>query len=351
MGGELEAEGDLWAGVDRLIDRAPSLADLRAHRLQHLAARRWRSLGRPLPDDLVHEEHVAAVVALAAPVLLARVREVYDGPAIVVKGPVVAARYPDPALRPFSDLDLIVPDAAELQSALVGAGFREVGNPEIYLDIHHLRPLWSAGLPLVLELHTAPKWIDSLEPPSQEELFSVAVPGTPDLAGALTLPPAHHALVLTTHSWAHEPLRRIRELLDVALVAEEAERRELDDLAHRWNVARPWRTTIAAAEALLLGRQTPLPLRVWARHLPRVRERTVLDTHLRRWLSDFSVLPPRRALRSLTVALARDVKPAAGEGWKTKLSRMGQASRRAFVRRSEHDDRLGDSAAPPRKGK
>ena len=83
---------------------------------------------------------------------------------ILFKGMEVAARYPDPALRVFHDLDILVPDSAAAQARLIAAGFEEVGEPEIYEDIHHLRPLRSPGLPIVVEVHHAPKWPDHAAP-------------------------------------------------------------------------------------------------------------------------------------------------------------------------------------------
>jgi hypothetical protein len=96
-----ELDGGIWHGVAELIDRAPSLADLRNHRIGVLAARRRRELGRPIPPELLEEERWATLVVLTAPVLLQRARSAYEGTMLVMKGPEVAARYPDPPLRPF----------------------------------------------------------------------------------------------------------------------------------------------------------------------------------------------------------------------------------------------------------
>ena len=68
------ARDGLWSRVDELIDRAPNLDDLRSHRLEPLAARRFRELGRPVPDDFAAEARGAAIASLAAPLLLERVR-------------------------------------------------------------------------------------------------------------------------------------------------------------------------------------------------------------------------------------------------------------------------------------
>jgi hypothetical protein len=47
--------GDLWSAVDALIDRAATEDDIRAHRLEVLAARRYRVLGRPVPGTSSHK--------------------------------------------------------------------------------------------------------------------------------------------------------------------------------------------------------------------------------------------------------------------------------------------------------
>ncbi len=211
------------------------------------------------------------------PRLLERVRAAYDGPIIVHKGPEVAVHYPDPILRNYGDIDLIVPDPEAVQRALIAAGFEEIGDPELYLDIHHLRPLRWPELPLHVEIHARPKWIDSLAAPSIEELFAVAVPSR-TINGVEAFLPEHHALFLAVHSWAHEPFRRLRDVIDIAAVRNEADSAEIEKLARAWGVGRLWEATERAIDAVLpLGRR-PLPLRIWARNLTLVRERTVLRT-------------------------------------------------------------------------
>lgn len=330
----------LWDGVNRLVDRAPHLADLRSHRLELVGARRWRELGRPVPPELVEEERLAAVVALATPTLLERARAAYDGTMLLMKGPEVAARYPDPALRFFKDLDLLVDDAERAQDAFLAAGFQAVGDPALYEDIHHLRPLAFAGLPLTIELHSRPKWIEGLTPPTPHELFAVATERPTGVEGVLVLPAAHHALVLAAHSWGHEPLRRLRDLVDVAAAAQGVDRDLLRGLAAAWRMERAWTTTVSAADALFLGGSTPWAVRVWARNLEKARERTVLENHLARWLSNFWALPAPDAAKSLGSTFGREIRPGPGESWAAKLSRSTKAVRNAARRRSEHDESL-----------
>ena len=332
----------IWDGVDRLVDRAPTLADIRSHRIELLAARRWRALGRPVPDEIVELERRSALHRLVVPRLLERVRDAYEGPMIVHKGPEVAAHYPDPILRDFGDVDLIVPNAEEVQRALIAAGFEEIGDPAFFVGIQHLRPLRWPSLPLRVEIHFRPKWVESLPAPSFDELLGAATPSKATIEGFLALPPEHHALILAAHSWAHEPLRVLRDVIDIAAVADAANPVEIQRLAREWHVSRLWLSTTHAISAVLLEGIRPPSVRLWARNLPLVRERTVLETHLERWLSDFSILPFGSALAALPATFRRELGPEGEEGWHDKLGRARRAARNAFKRRSEHDKELID---------
>lgn len=341
------ADSGLWDRVDRLVDRAPRLSDLRAHKLHLVAARRWRRGGRTADPMLVQDERAAGVVSLAVPLVLERARDAYDGRMIVMKGPEAAAAYPDPLLRPFKDIDILVDDAPAAQRALLGAGFREVGDERLFVDIHHLRPLHWPGLPLVIELHARPKWVDWASAPPLAELLGAAIPSASGIDGVDALRPCEHALVLAAHSWAHEPLRRLLELVDVAAVAALADPAEIEAVARRWGVTRLWLTTARSVDSVLFGGRRPIALRVWARNLVEVRERTVLESHLEHWLSPFSVLSPRRAVAASGRALARDLRPESHETWGPKLARSARAIRNAFTRRSDHDRELAEGKRQP----
>ena len=327
---------DIGPVLERLADRAGSVDDLRLHKLQLVAARSWRGRGRLVPGPLLDEERYARMLALLTPIVLRRVRDAVQGRIVLMKGPEAAERYPDPALRPYGDLDLLVEDAPRVQRALLAAGFVEVGDAEPYVDIHHLRPLACPGLPLPIEIHDRPKWLAGLVPPSPSELLESAVPSATGIDGILALPPAQHALVLAAHSWAHQPLQRVLELADVALVADEADRDELRALAARWGVAQLWRTTESAADALFAGGRRTLAMHVWARNLSRVGERTVLESHLQRWLSPFGALSPGAALVAALRRVGRDLRPRRDETWRTKAARTARAILSPFTRVSEH---------------
>jgi hypothetical protein len=334
---------DLWSRVDDLIDRATGLPELREHRLELLALRRWRSLGRPIPAELIEAERAAAVRAMAVPVVLARLRAALAGPVILFKGPEVATRYRDAALRPYGDLDVLVPDAHSAHERLRAAGFEPVGDPALFRDIHHLRPLVYRPYPLPVEVHAAPKWVEFGKPPPTSELIAAAEPSRLGVAGISTLRPDHHTLVLAAHSWAHEPFGRLLELVDVAAMADGLDAKELRQLAESWQIGRLWCTTSTATQALFARNgPPPLPLRLWARNLPTARRRTVLESHLARSLAPFSALPLGRAAHAAAAATLRIFVPAAGERWRDKLVRAGLALRHAFVARAQHERRVDE---------
>lgn len=334
-GASLDAH--LWHAVDRLLDRVEVVPDVCAHRLELLKADRLRRLGLPIPPALVEEERSSILRSLAAPLLLERVRAACDGPVLLLKGPEVARWYPSPRLRAFDDVDVLVADAEGTQQSLVDAGFVEVGEPSHYVGIHHLRPLHLPGFPLVVEVHERPKWVTGLPPPSAEALFGVAEPAE---GGLLALPAAALALVLAAHDWAHRPLEQLGRLVDIAAVCQGADRAEVRELAERWRVARLWRTTSGAIDALLYGTRPVWPLRTWARGLAAGRERTVLENHLERILAGYAVLPPRRAAAATAVGLRRTLTPYPGETWARKARRAREALGHARWRRSWHDRRL-----------
>lgn len=333
-------EDKIFERVIRLVNRAPSLTDLEYHRLHLCAARNPETCGLPVRRDLVAKEQSAALRALAAPAVLRRMRAAADGPLLLVKGPDVGRYYPDPLVRPFRDLDVIVLDAASTQRQLLAAGFAEVGDPELYVDIHHLRPVAAPGLPLIVEVHHSAKWVDGLRPPEARELIEAARPGDVGVEGVLTLPPAHHALLLAAHAWAHRPLGRLGDLVDIALVASRAERTQLERVARGWGLTRVWRTTAAAIEALFGDGPRPAALTLWARHLEGVRERTVLEAHVQRWLSAFWAVPPATAAHASLREIRGDLLPEDGEGWRSKRVRVRAALSNALVRKSQHDEAL-----------
>lgn len=327
----------LWAGVDRLLERAGPGASLTLHRLEPLAARRLRTLGHEVPEELVESERLGAALALAASVHLQRARAAVDGPLLVMKGPELAARYPDASLRIYRDLDLLAPHADATQRALVAAGFAEVGDPLYYAAAPHLRPLAWPGLPMELEVHERPNWPRWLEPPSVAELLEDARPSVTGLDGVLAPAPERHALLVAAHAWMHGPLERARDLLDVGILAAEADRAELERVARAWGMEKLWRATLALAEGLFLGGRPSRAQRGWARNLAALSERTVLERHVARCVAWYTALPAGLAARAMLDEIRVDLTPDGDEGWRRKGRRSLRAARNALVPRSEHD--------------
>ena len=332
---------DLWHRLDKFIDRAPSDDDLRSHWLAVPAARRFRLTGRTVPDDFIAEERLVSLRLRTAPLVLKRLRDAYGGRIVIFKGLEVGMHYPDPAMRSVGDIDVLVDDVAAAQRALLAAGFVEVGQPQLSIDIHHhLRPLAVDGLPLPVHLHSGPTWLDALEPPATADLVDAAVDGRTGVDGVLTVPPEHHALLLAVHSWAHDPLRRLRDLLDIAAVAQAADHGKIERLARAWSVKRLWQATDAAIAAVFDGESPSWAVRIWAQNVHLARDRTVLENHLQRWLSDFWALPPARAARRVPRRFLDELRPLEGEGWSVKARRTGLAVRSAFRAKSEHEREL-----------
>lgn len=264
-----DAADPVRAAVARWIDASPSVEALQRHRIGLLAVRRYRETGRPVPGDLLQEERDASVVAMTAPLVLGRIRELVEGPVVVFKGLEVAALYDDPVLRcSFHDIDVLVPDAPAAQAALVRGGFTPLGEPGQYRDLHHLQPLAMPGMPVIVEVHHHPKWLRWSPPIDPAVLFAAARPSRTGVDGVERLAPAHHALVLAAHAWSNSPLSRLRDLLDIHLIAREAPPGAVADAARAWDMERVWRTTWEAAGSMLdASAPVPWSLRTWARGL------------------------------------------------------------------------------------
>jgi len=319
---------ELWRSVDGLIDRT-GLDGILAHKLGPLAAIRWRVVGRPLPKSLADEERAASLAVMSAPPLLRRIRDAADGPLVLLKGPELACLYP-PKGRRFGDVDVLTPHAEALHRALGNEGFIEVPDPEFdHAKHHHLMPLRWPVIQLNVEVHTLPNWPLGIEPPPVGEIVEAAVPSALAIEGLLAPHPSHHALMLAAHAWRHEPLQTLRDLVDVAAVSTGQDPRELERTAKAWGLERIWRTTRRAIDALFFGGRQTVPLRVWARHLASVRERTVFEGHLQSWLRAFWGLPAGAAFAETARVLRAEIAPAEGESWRTKLARIPAAVRHA----------------------
>ncbi|MGH2934167.1 MAG: nucleotidyltransferase family protein [Gaiellaceae bacterium] len=320
-----------------------------AYGLELLGEQIRRERGVPAVPGLEYAQQLTTIRVLVAEDLLRRVRAAYDGQIVLIKGLEVALRYPDPGLRPFGDLDLLVPDTGAAQRALLDAGFEEVMDPDLFLDIHQERPLALPGSPLMIELHKWPKWPDFLDPPPLEGLLAVAVDSRSGVAGIQALPDAQHAVVVAAHAWTHGPLNHPRQLLDVAVLAEGIPRAKLRRLAAQWDLDRIWETTIRCADSLFGDAPHTAAERLWARHLRAVRERTVAEAHLEKYLSPLWAYSLPMAVQVSASMLRAELRPAQDETWREKGRRTLVALRNSATPRSRHDEALGPEAEKRRK--
>ena len=324
-----------WAGVARLLERAAELDDLRVHRLQLLEAERRMERGQALTEELDTERRSAVRATLVTRSLLARVREMCDGPILVLKGPEVSAVYPASWLRPYTDVDILVPDAVAVERRLRGVGFRGVGPPMDWDALHHVQRLVSPEVPATVEVHRRPKWVSGGTAPTIEELLQDARPSATGVDGVLAPSRAYHAVLLAAHAWAERPLGRLGDLVDVAAMLP-SDSRESELLARRFGIHRLWRATLSAIDALLVHDRPTWPTSTWARHLGQVRERTVIEAHLARLLEPLASRPLWQAPAGLVGGLRQTLLPHGGEGWSEKLDRSRQAIRSARAPVSEH---------------
>ncbi len=318
--------------MDRVLDEMDAPAAL-AHHVGPLAARRWRVLGRPVPAEIAQQERSAHFGALLAIPVLERIRAAYDGRMLLIKGPEVEAHYPMGG-RAFGDLDLLVDDAAAAHAALQAAGFEEMPGAPDRRPVHLPAVRWS-GSAYPVEVHLRPNWPRHLEPPSNDEFFDAAVPSRVPVDGLETPSAEHHTLIVAAHAWKHMPLGYVRDLVDVAALADGSDEQELTRAAQSWGLAGIFETTLATARWLFDNGERPLATRLWARHLRPAREASILERHLRRWVTPFWMLPPGLAAVAAGKNIASDAQPVDGEGWWEKLDRIAWVATHPGRTRSE----------------
>jgi Uncharacterised nucleotidyltransferase len=181
---------------------------------------------RPAPGAALRLEAAAALGRAEAGRLRSALAEVLAVLAAArvetacLKGPLLGERlYGDAALRPSSDLDLLVSDAdfERGAAALAEAGWRaEEGAPARYLRRHHQHLSFSrAGAPAV-ELHFRALVGFGISVPS-EDLLARAVPHPFSRAEARILCPEDEVLYLGLHAAGHL-LARLGWLYDLKLL-------------------------------------------------------------------------------------------------------------------------------------
>ena len=224
---------------------------------------------------------------------------------------------------------------------------------ELYEDIHHLRPLAFEGLPLAVEVHSRPKWVEPLVAPSAAELLEAALPGTTGVRDVLALPPEQHAILLAAHrgrtnrSAGFATSSTLRPSPRAPIGSSSPGRQGVGCRAPLACLHRRSRRGFSEARRVRgrsgSGRRTSI-----AQRADGVRESPAAV------LSDFWALPPRAAVGRLPQRFGEEFGAAEDEGWRAKLQRTTLAMRNASRRGSEHDreveararDRVADRDGP-----
>ena len=269
------------AGGADLAWAASAAAD---HRISPLL---WRALGTSGSLDALGTDRAAlggitealkmeALLLLPRAVALAVRPLTYAGlEPVVFKGPAVAARYPEPGLRPMDDIDLLLPEADHRSAldALGRAGWQvaRAGGGDHYDTLLTHCEVPSLFLELHYGLEHASHRVTALDP---DTLWALRQPlecaGTP----AFGLPPAEELVVLAAHAGKlYHSFRRLVWIADLAMIVGAA---ASDGTAIDWDhvhaVAEAARCVTVVGAALAMARRSgvdapavlfPLPTWGW----------------------------------------------------------------------------------------
>ncbi len=145
-------------------------------------------------------------------------------PAVVVKGAALGTYYPDPALRLYSDIDIMI-DRAQLEAAervLNDLGYRCLASKGWWLDrFHHLPPMASDNAAFLVELHWRLDYHEEKGLLPAEDLWARAVPWMVRGRPALRLETVDDALHVCRHAVVQHKVRgAFRALVDLARVVD-----------------------------------------------------------------------------------------------------------------------------------
>jgi hypothetical protein len=208
------------------LARYQGVSPLLFWRLQQGAVRE-EGVPREVMEGLRADLRAAAVQGMLAEQQLATVLGALSAsevPAVVVKGAAVGAFYPDPALRLFGDLDIMVSEAQldRAERALNGLGYQCFASKAWWLDrFHHLPPMVSESGGLLVELHWRLDYQEQKGRLPAEDLWARAVSWTVQDQPALRLDAVDTVLHLCRHAVVqHRVHGAFRTLCDLAQVTE-----------------------------------------------------------------------------------------------------------------------------------
>ena len=211
-------------------------------------------------EGLQRDFYVAAARAMVAEwrlVSVLKALEAADVPALVIKGAAIAAWYPDPALRPYGDLDLLVrrTQLDEAVSALERQGYHCTYSPAWSLEYGYDVPMASHDGTSVVELHWRLDYSAGVGCLPVEDLWERAIPYLMDGQAGLQLEPVDMVLHLCSHATVkHRAHLGLRPLYDLAQITRDWEPARWETLTRRasdYGLARPVFLTLTLSEQVL----------------------------------------------------------------------------------------------------
>lgn len=218
-------------------------------------------------------DHVAS--ALVAELRARGLREVAGAlasagiPVALLKGVAYLGRvYADPAERPMSDIDLLVPAAAHDQAARVlrRLGFWRVGSPRQRSRLHHAVGYKRKGASIDLHRSIIQPWRSRVD---VNDLWQRSVPVGDDawgLSGLRRLDPVDELVIHLAHIARHELMVPAINYIDAARLLRRVDRAAVLARARGFRLGRAAAAALAMTDALTHGR------RLDRRVLPSVRE-------------------------------------------------------------------------------
>ena len=315
-----------WAGkhgLVGLVDRAIANGQWQPGARDRAAMRELRAWGA------LHAAVLGRELGPAAEVLT----EASGVVPIVLKGPVLAERlYGAPGLRPYADLDLMVPRSSlrQAMSALCDAGWEPARAGRTHAALgeplpgfaedygHELHVVRRSG---PVEVHLEVHWRIGDDPLSEAldhaRLSARALP-IPELGAHVTAPgPVDELLVLAVHLLSHGGQTRLIQHVDLALASEALPQSQ-------------WEEVFMEADGLGLG---------WVLHraLDRVAETTGAARERPRPCPPPPPWGPMRAADALPIRLAEHIGRTAPLSWRGRVRYIGRIAsatgRRVLARR------------------
>jgi hypothetical protein len=184
-------------------------------------------------------------------------------PVALIKGAAyLGYLYADPAERPMSDVDLLVPPArhAEAERVLRRLGFWRVGSPRQQSRLHHAVGYKRKGASIDLHRSIIQPWRSRVDTGA---LWQRVVPAA---AGLWRLDPVDEAVIHLGHVARHELMVPLVNYVDAARLLQHVDRAAIVARAREFRLGRAVHAALAMTDAIT--RDAPLDARV----LPSVAE-------------------------------------------------------------------------------